>query len=201
MVHSKLWKIFAFMFLIAVPVCFGASTHMGVEPQELVSLIRHCYVNDTPPLFDCFMRRTFATGELEDNFKIPEGKMLIVTDYEWKYVNTEPNDLAGTLLRISIHRSCLDPQDACLTSHFQPASSFAEANEFGPILGGGIYASGNAQMTTGFAVASNRKLSVHMEDMLGGFLPTSGEFIKLELMVRGYLVASTCGIPGTPACR
>lgn len=186
------------LILLVSPICFSAPTHMGVEPQELVSLTRQCEKNSDGEI-ECDFVRQLIDGFKETPFVIPEGKVFVVTEVEWAYVFTEPNELDGTLFRFLLE-ACLIGKLGCL--NIQPdASSYSTAHQFGPIIGGGVYASGSLEMTTGFAIASNRKLGARVVDMFKGSLPTEGQFVNLEVNVRGYLVAADCGVPGTPPCR
>jgi hypothetical protein len=194
---NKFWLCLVLTLLIS-PICYGAPTHMGVEPQELVSLMRQCFKNDDGEI-ECRFIRQLADGAKEIPFEIPEGKVLVVTEFEWEYINTEPNELDGTPVRFSLW-ACSTSQLGCLTI-LPDAHSFTTAHQVGPIIGGAIYASGSLEMTTGFAISRSRFLKAGLTDAYGGGIATEGEFIKMEVNVRGYLVAIECGVPGGPPCR
>jgi hypothetical protein len=171
-------------------------THMGVEPHEMISLIRVC--EDSSDGEECGFKRTLNVGGTEkDFFKIPEGKVLIVTDFEWKYINTKASELENQLIECDLTRIVFCISDCPLP----PAKSYAIANEFGSVFEGGIFASGSLQMTTGFVVGPPMNLGIRVIDIFGKPLPSHDDSAVLEATVRGYLLTATCGIPGTPPCR
>ncbi len=177
---------------------------MGVEPNELVSLILVCEIPEGGSNEICDFKRTLMSGPPEaDFFAISEGKVLIVTEFDWKYINTTGSDLEDQPIEVHLNRKvspiacALDPKLCPLP----PLKSFGIANQFGSVIGGGIFASGNVQMTTGFAITFPSTLLVNVLDMFGTQLPIHNDFADLQVTVRGYLVTATCGIPGAPPCR
>ncbi|HSE41944.1 MAG TPA: hypothetical protein VLH08_14365 [Acidobacteriota bacterium] len=172
------------------------STHMGVEPAEMVSLVRICEEKDS-----CSFKRTTSYGGMEtDSFKIPEGKVLVVTEFDWRYVNGAGFGLEDQLIEFDLIRGslCELGDKPCAGP---PVRSFAVATQYGQVIGGAIFASGTLQMTTGFVISIPAHLGVNLKDMFGNHIPTTGEFTVLDVTVRGYLITPTCGLPGTPPCR
>lgn len=193
--------LYVIVALLFSQVSFADPTHMGVEPQELVSLILVCETPQGEQEEVCDFKRTAIYGPLQqDFFKIPEGKALIVTEFDWKYTNAFGSELKDELIEVFLLRGlpCIGDQALCPRP---PIKSYAIANPFGASIGGSIFATGNVQMTTGFAIALPGTLLVRVRDMSGNVLPIHGDFAELQATVRGYLVTVTCGIPGAPPCR
>ncbi len=86
------------VFLIAM-LAFAsialAQTHMGVPPEDHVTLESHCdSENDILACTNTYpLSRTYPDGSGGTvEFTIPEGKSLVVTDVDWHWVSANESD-------------------------------------------------------------------------------------------------------------
>ncbi len=53
-------------------------------------------------------KRTYMDGLVDpDFFEMPQGKALIITEFDWKYINTAEFDLNGQLIELNLSRMSL----------------------------------------------------------------------------------------------
>lgn len=164
-----------------------AQTHMGVPPEDFVTLEAHCSVVDD--IGNCTninpLSRTYPDGSGGTvAFTIPEGKLLVVTDVDWHWVSDNDIDVArvGQQIGFNVYRKNLS--NSSLSNLPFSSSAMVEKDASfcfkcdKPII---VRAGADTQMTSGFIVTSDSKLEYY----LGVGLLGSG---TLHVVVRGYLL-------------
>ncbi len=169
----------AILWLVACPAPPTNTTHMGVPPSEHVVLevvggaVEGCGVAKWDFI------RTLPDGTRASSFfRIPQGKMLVITDVDWQY-HYEEQAYKMMILRLMIYNL------AEVTDHPGPHphpnmrrvfESTVILNQFGE---GGI----SESMTSGFVVSSKARIC---PDLFPG--PQGPPFGLQHLILRGYLI-------------
>ncbi len=183
------FKLFclSILFLISAgTICSADNTHMEVEPANFVTLEWHC---DATQLGSCRFMRSSPDGSNQGGFIIPDRSVFVVTEFEWKY-KLGPFPLIGfetDLLFFELQRVGGPGQiNSPATSNESTKNLNCGENLFCAVAVGG------EQMTTGFVVAQGAHLSPLVESLATG-LPLSRDSEFLQVRIRGYLVAPSCG--------
>jgi hypothetical protein len=148
------------------------ATHMGQRASMHVTLEAVGGLSggcSGPALFDFV--RNLPNGNSGGVFRIPSGKVLVVTDVDWQYAHPDGPAAVGTIqtLRLLIE-NLVNP--SLVSRAFESTITLGKAGE------GGI----SEHMTSGFTVSS--KARVCFDAIPGPIGPPSG---LQHLIVRGYL--------------
>jgi hypothetical protein len=146
-----------------------AATHQGVPAEDLVTLELRNDVKGGCGEAKLDFVRLFPDGTSDAGvFRVPEGRVLIVTDVDWHYFNGPP----GLVVVLSVLiENLADPTTR--------RRAFESAVRLGPDGVGGA----SEPMTTGFAVAPEARLCL---DVVNGSI---GSPLRLsKVLLRGYLV-------------
>lgn len=164
-----------------------AQTHIGVPPEDFVTLESHCTANDD--ILHCSfaypLSRTYPDGSGGTvAFTIPEGKLLVVTDIDWYWVSDNDIDVArvGQQIGFNIYRENLS--NSSLNNHPFSSSAMVEKDASfcfkceKPVI---VRAGADTQMTSGFIVTSDARLEYYLSV---GFMGSG----TLHVVLRGYLL-------------
>ena len=151
-------------------------THMGVPPED------HVILQTLGVLGQCdalglaryeFRTRMFMDGRVTSDFSIPEGRVLVVTDFDWQYKHPQGASKAGelTIMRLNITEGSGFNSD-----YYRVLDS---AIILGPEGSGGT----SENLTSGILVASGSQLCMDVTPGSNG--PPSG---IQHAIIRGYLL-------------
>ena len=154
-------------------------THMGQRVSEHVTLEVVGGMNGGcgPAKLD-FLRvlpdGSFESGAGGLGYRVPEGKLLVITDVDWQYVHPNPGSAAGKIqvLRLFIE-NLSDPSKS--RRAFESTLTLSSEGE------GGI----SENMTSGFIVSSAARICPDVFPGPQG--PPSG---LQHLILRGYLISA-----------
>lgn len=159
----------------------GIAAHAELKPSQMVVLEVIGGSNsgcDTPAKFDFVQLNADGTHKPgtspSGTFRVPAGKVLVVTDVDWQYVH--PNGAAGAGSDMTLRLSVKNLANAYMPGNraFESTITLSSKGE------GGI----SEKMTTGFPVSS--KAMICPDITPGPMGPPSG---LQHLILRGYLVA------------
>jgi hypothetical protein len=180
---------FIFSFVLSVVLIasavFAQNTHMGVPASEMVILRTFCSDNlsGNPCDTDKFGRTTsgsaydrlLADGIVDTDFKIPERKILVITEWEWTYSE-------DTVLEASAR----DPITVMLgpvTRASVSETNLKVTDGDSPLWNQG-HASAATQMTSGFVASVLPRWNIN-RGIVGLDSPSKRSFI---IVLRGYLL-------------
>ena len=150
------------------------TSHLGQNPLDHVVLEIVMGMNGGygPEKID-FVRNTAdgtrAPAASPGAFRVPTGKVLVITDVDWQYAHGNPGDM-------QIFRLFADPLSST-TSPSHGLRVFESAIVLGPQGSGGA----SIAATSGFAISSKARIGV---DMFPGPLAQGG---LQHCLLRGYL--------------
>lgn len=171
------------VFLIAMFVFASialAQSHMGVPPEDFVTLEAHCKAADDVVCTEAYpLSRTYPDGSGGSvPYVIPEGKLLVVTDVNWRWTTIDLDDARiGHHMEVFLRRDNL-ANSSLSNEPFTSSATISRTLCASPCVGA-ISATGDVEMTTGFIVGSEAKLAYSVND--------TGSF-GLVLIIRGYLL-------------
>ena len=178
-------KFFITLMLFASSV-FAQTTHMGVPASDMVVLKTVCSpffmkVCDSDALFGTTDGSTYdripADGKPEQDFKIPERKVLVITDWEWSYSeSTVMDDSAHDAISVdlgALHGMSISETALKVTDGNSPLTTQG-------------HASGATQMTSGFVVSILPRWRVNRVIVGPNVPPLSSR--SFTIIIRGYLL-------------
>lgn len=179
-------KCLIFVLMLFASSVFAQNTHMGVPAKDMIVLKAvcspiHLNVCDSDGLFETTDGSTYdrisADGKLEQDFKIPERKVLVITDWEWTYFETTVmEDSANDAVRVDV---------GALYGMSISETSLRVTDGSSPLVAQG-HASGTSQMTSGFVVGVLPRWRVNRV-IVGPDVPPSSSR-TFTIILRGYLL-------------
>jgi hypothetical protein len=165
-------RIAAFMMLFFAPVpalYAGEITHLGVRAEDLIAVELAKDVDGGCGKEKLEFVRLHADGtSSHEGFRIPRGKALVVTDFDWYYSGGTP----GQVIILSL-----------IVENISDAAKRRRAAESTVRLGADGVGGASVRMTTGFVVSSRARLCA---ETINGPVGTPMRLSKV--LVRGYLV-------------
>ena len=179
--------LFCLLITVMLPASgvFAQTTHMGVPAKDMVVLVANCSKSDANPecqnlgnsTFGVTYRRILANGN-ELVFTMPERKVLIITDYEWRYHESGvTEDSANDRLAIAIAYAPILGKTASMSQ-----SSLTVTPESGLSTQGNAF--GSAQMTSGFVASIVPTWSLNREILDAPEISVR----SFRIVLRGYLL-------------
>lgn len=167
-----------FLVLFASSV-FAQTTHMGVPPDDMVVLTAFCseaIPDSCKTIHDVTTHgstydRVLSDGKLEQDFKIPLRKILVITDWEWSYSETTVmDDSANDAVRVILHTmASISETSLRVTDGDLPFTTQG-------------HASGATQMTSGFVATVLPEWRINR-----GIIEAPSTRI-FRIVLRGYLL-------------
>lgn len=160
-------QVLFFLGLLLSTSGAGGQTHLGIPPDDLVTLEMRSDVRGGCGEAKIEFVRTHTDGRSGGPFRVPEGKTLIVTEADWHYFSGQPASFVALTLFTE------SPESPELRQRVAESSA-----RLGPDGVGGA----NARWTTGFPVAGGRRLCVGMVNA-----PLGTPLRLSSVILRGYL--------------
>ena len=181
-------KIFIIILMLFASSVFAQTTHMGVPAKDMVVLTAYCSnFHPNPPCgtdpdskasIGTTYRRILPDGSIEPSFTIPLRKVLVITDYEWRYKeSTVLEDSAKSPVMVNIG------YPAILASSATTSQSELKVIQDDVFTQSG-HASGELEMTSGFVVGVLPQWSLSRNILETP--PISNRYFFI--VIRGYLL-------------
>jgi hypothetical protein len=144
--------IFLTLLIFASSLYAAPKTHVGVPPGELVLLTATCFssANSCAPF-----KRRFADGTSEENgFLVPPGKMLVLTELDWDYLNSGESAAGLDKERVLLQLSVENLADEDIGGPILRSASIAQYKNCVDPCQPHAFAFKNVSLTSGFALSS-----------------------------------------------